>query len=51
MRSLNKRLAARLEAQAKEAEFQGLEKVSHHLSGLLKDSKIRGDDDFYVFHN
>lgn len=49
MRSFNKKLAARLEAQAQEAQVQGLEKVSNHLSSLLKNSKVREDDDFYVY--
>lgn len=49
MRSLTKKLAHRLDAQAREAEIQGLTKVATHLDGVIEKNSIREDDANYTY--
>jgi hypothetical protein len=49
MRSLTKKLAHRLSAQAREAEIQGLTKVATHLDCAIEKNSIRENDANYTY--
>ena len=49
MKTINKNLANRLQAQAKEANIQGMVKLGSHLEDVVKDSEIRESDSYYSY--
>lgn len=49
MRTVKKNFVHRLEAQAKEADIQGLSKISSHLGEIVKNQKVRDNDSSYVY--
>ncbi|KKN61000.1 hypothetical protein LCGC14_0526250 [marine sediment metagenome] len=49
MRTITEKFANRLEAQAKEAELQGLSKVADHLSNIIKDHDTRETGASYTY--
>ena len=49
MRTITEKLAIRLEAQADEADVQGLQKISSNLRNALKTAKTRDDAESYTY--
>ena len=49
MRTITKKFAQRLLAQAKEAELQGLTKVADHVSNMVTVNSVRQNDVPYVY--
>ncbi len=49
MRTITEKFARRLEAQAKEAELQGLTKVADHISSMVEEHKTRETDSSYTY--
>lgn len=49
MRTISKTLQKRLIAQADEANFQGLEKISDHLQKIASIQAVRSDNEEYVY--
>ena len=49
MRTFKKTFAMRLEAQAGEAEFQGMTKLAGHLRNAVEAAPKRDGDEFYVY--
>ena len=49
MRTFKKTFAMRLEAQADEAEFQGITKLASHLRNAVDATPKRDNDEFYVY--
>jgi len=49
MRTITKRFALRLEAQANEAKVQGLNKVAEHISDIINTSQTRDSGSSYTY--
>lgn len=51
MRTISENLKKRMEAQAGEADFQGLQKLAENLNHTVKSCPTRSDEEEYVYSN